>query len=84
MQTTKSAAAKHHIGPIKTQIWNKAYVIARLSNEIIVSNEINGFVKPIQCYIFVLKDRGPFYLSLKLCQVRSYRTRSHYLKNVAD
>ena len=31
----KSAAAKHHLGPIKTQIW-KVYTTAHLSNKIIV------------------------------------------------
>ena len=48
----KFAAAKHHLGPIKTQVW-KAYVTACLLNEIIVSNEITGYVKPIP--VFMIK-----------------------------
>ena len=43
-------ADTHHLGPIKTQNW-KAYVNARLSNEII------GCVKPGQC--LVDKEREP-------------------------
>ena len=51
MQTTASAAAKHHIGPIKTL---KAYVSACVSKEIIVSNEITGSEKQVHVRVFIL------------------------------
>ena len=50
----------HHLGPIKTQIW-KAYVTARLANEIIVSTEITGSENKIPDFILADKDRGPVY-----------------------
>lgn len=46
--------------PVATQIW-KAYVTARLSNQIIASNKIIRSAKPVPVYILVDKDRGPVY-----------------------
>ena len=46
MQTTASAAAKRHLGPIKTQI-RKLTSLHSLSNEMIVSNEITGSEKQV-------------------------------------
>ena len=61
MQTTASAAAKCHLGPIKTQT-QKAYVTADLSNEMIASNEITGSEKQIPVFILADRDRGPVQL----------------------
>ena len=42
----------HHLGPIITQI-RKAYITACLSNEITVSNEIIGPVRPVLVFILI-------------------------------
>lgn len=57
MQMTESAAAKHHFGPIKTQI-SKTYVTTRLSNEIVANEVVNtGSVKPIPVFIPAINTR---------------------------
>ena len=60
MQMTESAAAKHPLEPIKTL---NVSVSARLSIEIIVSNEITSSVKPTTVFISADKDRQrPIYM----------------------
>ena len=56
-EMTESAADKHHLRPIKTQMY-KAYVTARLSNEI-RTNGITGSGKPIPV---ILADKKQGYL----------------------
>ena len=59
MQTVESAAdTLHHLQQIITQIWN-GYVTARLSNEIIVPNEIIGPVRSGAIFLLVDKEREP-------------------------
>ncbi len=52
--------AERHVTSEQTNHYTlKAYVTARLSNEIIVSNKIIGSVKPVHVFILADKDKGP-------------------------
>ena len=51
------AAAKHHLRPIKTPI-QKAYVTVRLSNVMIVSNEITGSEKLVLVFVLETGDQS--------------------------
>ena len=62
---------KCHLGPIKTQIQN-AYVTARVSNEIIVSNEITGSEKQVPVFIHVDEYRGPVYINMTINAMSSF------------